>query len=114
MPVALALTVGVPLLIIIGVVRLTPVQLRSFTLLGLAAASCAATIVTTFALTTRYLGDFVPLLSVGTVFGVFLLIRRHQGGSTVAGVLLGLMALSSALTFLVNLGLHQQSYLIPG
>jgi hypothetical protein len=114
MPVALALTVAVPLLIIIGVVRLTPVQLRSFTLLGLAAASCAALIVTTFALSTRYLGDFVPLLSVGTVFGVFLLIRRHQGGSTVAGVLLGLIVLSSALTFLVNLGLHQQSYLIPG
>lgn len=114
MPVALAFTVGFSALLIAGVVRLTSEQLLTFALLLGSAATCCIAVLTSWGLTTRYLGDFVPVLAVGTVFALVSLLHWLEHRPIAAWVVTGAVAGSCLITCVINLNLQQESFLIAG
>jgi len=114
MPVALGCTVAFIVLAVVGMAHLTPTQWCTFGLLIVAAATVPLASLTHFALTSRYLGDFVPVLAVGTAFALVSLFGRLDRRPTAARLVTVLIAASAAITFAVNVGLHQQSFLIAG
>jgi len=114
MPVPLLFTIGVTILVLMGAIRLTQAQLRTFGLLMVAAGSCCLAVLTSFGVTTRYLGDFVPLVVVGTAFALVLVVRRLQDMQWVRGIVLVLVCASAMLTLAINLSLQQQSFTIAG
>lgn len=114
MPVALACTVAFAVLAIAGVVRMTDSQWRAFGLLFVAAVTVPVASLAGFTITSRYLGDFVPLLAVGTGFALAALFARLDRNPRAARVAMALIAASAVVTLAVNLGLHEQSVRVGG
>lgn len=110
MPVALALTIGFAVLVVAGVVRLTSTQRIGFGLLMAAAATAPVAILTNFLLSTRYLGDFVPLIAVGTVFALVSVLEATQRRSALNRLVIGALVLSAIVTAAVNLNLWEQGF----
>lgn len=75
MPLPLLLSVGLVVVALAGRVRMSRTERQSFTILILAGAACPVVVLTSIALTTRYLGDFFPLVAIGSVFAVAHLMR---------------------------------------
>jgi len=110
MPVALALTVGFTVLVVVGVVRLTSSQRIGFGLLMGAAATAPVAILTNYLLATRYLADFFPLVAVGTVFALVSVLEATQRRPTLNRLVIGALALSGVVTTAVNLNLWEQGF----
>lgn len=66
----LLLTVGFTIAVLFGFVRMDRPEKRAFLLLAVTAALCAIPALTMFSLSTRYLGDFYPLMAIGTIFAL--------------------------------------------
>jgi hypothetical protein len=110
MPVSLALTIGFSAMAIVGLVRFTSAQRQAFIVVILAAATVPFGALTIYALTTRYLGDFYPLLAVGTVFALVWLVelvQPHQLRFRLIAI--GILA-SAVITTIINFGLQLQTF----
>ena len=70
MTVPLLLTIGLSVAVLFGLVRMDRTDKRSFIILVISAAFCSIPVLTFFSLSTRYLGDFYPLMAIGTIFAV--------------------------------------------
>lgn len=110
MPVALALTIGFTVLVMVGVVQLTSTQRIGFSLLVAAAATAPVAILTNFLLATRYLGDFVPLITVGTVFALVSVLEATQRRRTLNRLVIGALVISGIVTAAVNFNLWEQGF----
>ena len=110
MPVALVLTIGFSAMAIVGIVRFTSAQRQAFVILILAAATVPFGALTMYALTTRYLGDFYPVLAVGTVFGLVWLLESAQPHQLRFRLItIGILA-SAMITTVINFGLQLQTF----
>jgi hypothetical protein len=56
--------------VLLGLVRMDRADKRAFIILVISAALCSIPVLTLFSLSTRYLGDFYPLMAVGTIFAI--------------------------------------------
>jgi hypothetical protein len=56
--------------VLFGLVRMDRTDKRAFIILVISAAFCSIPVLTFFSLSTRYLGDFYPLMAIGTIFAV--------------------------------------------
>lgn len=70
MTVPLLLTIGMSVAVLFGLVRMDRTDKRAFIVLVISAAFCSIPVLTLFSLSTRYLGDFYPLMAIGTIFAV--------------------------------------------
>ena len=113
MPVAMLLTAGFTVLVVLGRGGLSMVARQTFAVLMVAAATAPIAVLTLYALTTRYLGDFFPLLAVGTAFALVSLLAALQNHPARRLVMVALTA-SAVVTFVINIGLQQQTFTIAG
>lgn len=74
----LLLTIGITIALLFGFVRMDRTDKRAFVILAISAAFCAIPVLTLFSLSTRYLGDFYPLMAIGTIFAVAYGAQRLQ------------------------------------
>lgn len=110
MPVALVLTLGFTLMALAGAIAFTRQEAEAFVILALASVTTAAGVLTTWSLTTRYLGDFYPFLAVGTAFALVWLLKSAEDGRVVCRVALVCIALSIPVTFIINQALQQDAF----
>lgn len=66
----LLLTIGIFVAVLFGLVQMGRTDKRAFIILVVSAAFCSLPVLTFFSLSTRYLGDFYPLMAIGTIFAV--------------------------------------------
>lgn len=93
-----ALTASFTLLALAGAVRMARREKYSFMILLLAAAACTSGTLVASALTSRYVGDFYPVLAIGAVFALAHLargLRRHLRVLTLGMAALSVVALAS-------------------
>ena len=80
MTLQLLLTVSIAVLALMRRVSMTRTERQGFWILVVAGAMCPFVVLTSVALTTRYLGEFFPLMAIGSVFAIAHLMSwlRHR------------------------------------
>lgn len=97
-------------LVVVGVVRLTATQRQAFGLLLVAAATAPVAVLTNYLLVTRYLGDFFPMVAVGTVFALVSILQATQRRLVANRLVVGALAISGIITSVINLNLQEQGF----
>ncbi|MBU3702393.1 MAG: hypothetical protein FGM58_10155 [Acidimicrobiia bacterium] len=98
MTVPVVLTVVFTFLVLVGSVRLGRSEKQSYLILLMAAAACTSGTLVASAVTSRYVGDFYPVVAIGAVFALAHLARglgRHVRLFTIGMATVSLVALAS-------------------
>lgn len=114
MPVVMVLAIGFFVAAVAGLTHMTKGEKRSYLLLVAATAPLIGPAVGTFAVTSRYLGDFYPVLAVGTVFALVWLLGALEAKPQVQRVVAIGFVSSAVVTYWINQALQQQSFTISG
>jgi hypothetical protein len=105
MPLSLLLSVGIVVAVLMGRVKMSRIERQSFGILFLASAAGTVVVLTSVALTTRYLGDFFPLMAIGSIYAIAHLLTWLRGRPRAVLVVTALLLVVSLGNLFVQLQL---------